>query len=321
MKILFITSSRIGDAVLSSGLLAELIARYPKALITVACGPAAAPLFDAAPQVERVIVMHKRKWAAHWLDLWRICIRQPWGWGMVLDLRGSVIAHCLIARRRRVYRGATGGRHRLVALAKVLKLSAPPQPRLWTDHQHDTEAARLIPEGGPVIALGPTANWAGKIWPPENFVELAQRLTAPDGILPGARIAVFGAADERHLAQPVIDAFPGERLVDLAGGTDLATAAACLYRCALYIGNDSGLMHMAAAAGTPTLGLFGPSHDEIYAPWGAHTAVVRTAIAYDDLFPRDYDHRTTGSLMGSLTVDDAETAARRLWEHCESMAA
>ena len=80
-------------------------------------------------------------------------------------------------------------------------------------------------------------------------------------------------------------------------------------------------MHMAAAAGTPTLGLFGPSRDEIYAPWGAHTAVVRTAIAYDDLFPRDYDHRTTGSLMGSLTVDDAETAARSLWEYCESMAA
>ncbi len=321
MKILFITATRIGDAVLSSGLFAELVARYPKARFTVACGPAAASLFDAAPQVERIIVMHKRKWGGHWLDLWRICIRQPWGWGMVMDLRGSVIAHCLIARRRRIYRGATGGRHRLYALAKVLKLSAPPPPRLWTDHRHDTEAARLIPEGGPVLALGPTANWAGKIWPPENFVALGQRLTAPGGILPGARIAVFGAADERELAQPVIDAFSGEQIIDLVGGTDLATAAACLYRCAFYIGNDSGLMHMAAATGTPTLGLFGPSRDEIYAPWGVHTAVVRTAIAYDDLFPKDYDHRTTGSLMGSLTVDAAETAARALWERCQSEAA
>ena len=161
MKILFITATRIGDAVLSSGLLAQLILRYPKARITVACGPAAAPLFDAVPQVERIIVMHKRKWGGHWLDLWRICIRQPWGWGMVLDLRGSVIAHCLIARRRRVYRGATGGRHRLYALAKVLKLSEPPPPRVWTDHRHDSEAAALIPEGGPVLALGPIHELVG----------------------------------------------------------------------------------------------------------------------------------------------------------------
>ena len=56
MKILFITSSRIGDAVLSSGLLDHLMARYPRAYFTVACGPAAAPLFAAAPRVERIIV-------------------------------------------------------------------------------------------------------------------------------------------------------------------------------------------------------------------------------------------------------------------------
>lgn len=314
MKILFITSSRIGDAVLSSGLLDHLMARHPKARITVACGPAAAPLFDAAPNVERVIVMNKRKWGGHWLGLWRVCIRQPWGWGMVVDLRGSLIAYFLIARRRRVYWGAYSRSHRLYALAKVLRLSTPPSPCVWSDARHAAEAARLMPEGSPILALGPTANWAGKIWAAENFVELARRLTAPDGILPAARIAVFGAADERHLARPVIEALAGEPLIDLVGGTELATAAACLGRCAFYVGNDSGLMHMAAAAGTPTLGLFGPSHDEIYAPWGEHTAVVRTAIPYNQLFPPGYDHRTTGSLMGSLAVDAAESAARALWE-------
>lgn len=322
MKILFITSTRIGDAVLSSGLLADLAVRYPSARITVACGPAAAPLFAAAPRVERIIVMHKRKRAGHWFDLWRECIRQPWGWSMVVDLRGSAIAYFLLARRRRVYWGETGGRHRLYALAKVLKLSAPPPPVLWTDHRHETEAARLIPEGGPVLALGPTANWAGKIWAPENFAELARRLTAADGgILPGARIAVFGAAGERDLARPVIDALDGEGMIDLVGAADLPTVAACLSRCALFIGNDSGLMHMAAAAAAPTLGLFGPSRDEIYAPWGAQTALVRTTIPYKKLFPSGYDRHTTGSLMGSLSVDAAEAAARALWERCRSEAA
>lgn len=322
MNILFITSSRIGDAVLSSGVLAHFAARYPRARITVACGPAAAPLFEAAPRVERIIVMNKRKWGGHWLDLWRICIRQPWGWGLVLDLRSSVIAFFLLARRRRVYWGETARRHRLYALAKAFRLSEPPPPCLWTDARHESEAARLISKGGPILALGPTANWAGKIWAPENFADLAGRLTAPDGILPGARIAVFGAENERELARPVIEALAGERLIDLVGGIDLATAAACLGRCAFYIGNDSGLMHMAAAAGAPTLGLFGPSRDEIYAPWGAHTAVARTLIPYKELFPPNYNHRTTtGSLMGSLSVDVAESAARALWDRCRSAAA
>ncbi|MCH7929201.1 MAG: glycosyltransferase family 9 protein [Proteobacteria bacterium] len=316
MRILFVTSTRIGDAVLSTGLLAHLIERYPRARITLACGPDAAPLFDAVPNIEQRITMTKRKWGLHWFDLWRRCIRVWWGWGLVVDLRGSVVAYFLPARRRRVYWGETGNRHRLYALAKALRLREPPAPRVWTGPEHEAEAARLVPEDGPVLGLGPTANWPGKIWPGESFVELVERLTAPDGILAGARVAVFGAAGERPIAQPVLDAIPAERRIDLVGTVDLLTAAAVLRRCALYIGNDSGLMHIAAAAGAPTLGLFGPSRAEIYAPWGPNTAVVKTAVPYEMLFPPDYDHRTTGTLMDSLSVDAVEDAATELWRRC-----
>lgn len=316
MRILFVTSTRIGDAVLSTGLLAHLIETYPSARITLACGPDAAPLFDAAPNIEQRITMAKRKWGLHWFDLWRQCIRVWWGWGLVVDLRGSVVAYFLPARKRRVYWGETGNRHRLYALAKALRLREPPAPRVWTGPEHEAEAARLVPEDGPVLGLGPTANWPGKIWPGENFVELVERLTAPEGILAGARVAVFGAAGERPIAQPVLDAIPAERRIDLVGTVDLLTAAAVLRRCALYIGNDSGLMHIAAAAGAPTLGLFGPSRAEIYAPWGPNTAVVKTAVPYELLFPPDYDHRTTGTLMDSLSVDAVEDAAAELWRRC-----
>jgi len=316
VRILFVTATRIGDAVLTTGLLGHLIDRYPNARITVACGVAAAPLFEAAPGVERVIVLVKRKWAGHWFDLWRDAIRVWWGWSMVIDLRGSLISYFLLARKRKVYWGETGERHRLIALARVLRLPEPPAPRVWTTPAQEAEAARRIPEDGPVLALGPTANWRGKIWRAENFIALAERLTAPDGILPGARIAIFGAANEREIARPVIEAVPEDRRIDLVGGIDLMTAAAALKRCALYIGNDSGLMHLAAAARIPTVGLFGPSHPEVYAPWGKHTAVARTAIPYKKLFPPGYDHRTTGSLMDSLSVEAAEEAAVALWERC-----
>ena len=321
MNILFITSTRIGDAVLSTGILAHLIARYPQARITLACGPAAMPLFAAAPNVVKRIEIVKRKWGLHWFDLWRACATQRWGWDLVVDLRGSLIAQFLIARRRRVFRGEGRRRHRLYGLAKAMRLAKPPAPTVWTGSEHETEAARLVPEGGAVLGVGPTANWRGKVWRAENFVALIGRLTGAGGILPGARVAVFGAANERAIAQPVLDAVPAERLIDLVGAVDLPTAAAALGYCALYIGNDSGLMHLAAAAGVPTLGLFGPSRPEVYAPWGACTAYVRTATAYTELFPAGYDHRTTETLMDSLGVDAVERAAVALWRRCGAKAA
>lgn len=73
MRILFITSTRIGDCVLSTGILDHLIKTHPQAMFTVACGPVAAPLFEAMPQIERVHIMAKKKNSMHWIDLWKAC--------------------------------------------------------------------------------------------------------------------------------------------------------------------------------------------------------------------------------------------------------
>ena len=65
MRVLFITATRIGDAVLSTGLLGHLVERYPAARFTIAAGPAAAPLFAAVPRLERLIVVEKKPWSLH----------------------------------------------------------------------------------------------------------------------------------------------------------------------------------------------------------------------------------------------------------------
>ena len=128
-------------------------------------------------------------------------------------------------------------------------------------------------------------------------------------------------AYERAQAVPLLAEIPPHRQIDLVGKVDLLTAAAALRRCALFIGNDTGLMHMAAAAGTPTLGLFGPSPSEKYAPWGQRTALVRSIDPPEAMFGPAFDHRTTGTLMDGLSVDAAEAAARRLWHSVASAAA
>ena len=157
------------------------------------------------------------------------------------------------------------------------------------------------------------------IWSAQRFLETANRITAmedntSDAFLPGARIAVFGAAGERGIAQPVLDAIPGERLIDLVGQIDLPTVTACMRRCAIYIGNDSGLMHMAAASGLPALGLFGPSRPKRYAPWGLLTAWVKTQKSYEELIGvPNLNDPNIGSLMDSLSVDEVVAAASGLW--------
>src|SRR6202040_4353991 len=103
---------------------------------------------------------------------------------------------------------------------------------------------------------------------------------------------------------------PGRR-IDLVGRVDLLTAAAVLRRCAMFIGNDTGLMHIAAASGTPTLGLFGPSPVAQYAPWGRRTAWVRSADPPEAMFGPGFAHRTTRPLKDRLFVHAAEAAARR----------
>lgn len=311
MNILFITATRIGDAVLSTGVLNHLAQTYPAARFTVACGRPAAPLFAAFPRLERLIVMEKKGALGHWLQLWASCVVR--GWDIVVDLRGSLTAYFLWARQRFVRAKRDNSRHVVVELAELFGLPDPPLPTLWTAPEDDAHAAALIPSGSVVLGLGPTANWRGKEWPAERFAALVERLIGPDGLLPGARVAVFGAASERAAAEPLLRSIPAARLIDIVGTAELPSVAACLRRCAIYIGNDSGLMHMAAAMRTPTLGLFGPGNETRYGPYGAATAVVRTALTPAQLMGPGFDHRTTSTLMESLTVDAVAAAAEALY--------
>jgi ADP-heptose:LPS heptosyltransferase len=225
----------------------------------------------------------------------------------------------LRAGERRIMAKSATPMHRVELLAATIGLArAPPAPVCWTNARDDAAAAGLVPEGAPVLAIAAAANWPGKQWRAANFADLVARLTGPAGMLAGARVAVLAAAEERDQVQPLLAAVPAERLLNLVGRTGLPVAAAVLRRCAFFVGNDSGLMHLAAAAGIPTLGLFGPSHAAHYAPWGPRAAWVRTAKDYNELVGGPgYDHRNTGTLMDSLSVDRVAVAAEELWRRVQ----
>ena len=268
MRILFVTSNRLGDAVLSTGLLGHLIRTNPGARITVVCGPVAAGLFARMPGLERVIALEKRQMGGHWLPLWA-CVATTW-WDLVVDIRGSALSWLVPTRRRAVMRRSTG--HKTRQLAAVFGLDPPPLPVVWTSADDRAKAARLLPADRPVIALAPTANWLPKIWPVERFVAAFQALSGGHA----QAVVIAGPGDtERAMAAPLLAALPGA--IDLVGNLSLPEIAAVLARVSLFVGNDSGLMHLAAAAGAPTIGLFGPTNAAEYGPSGPNARAVIAA--------------------------------------------
>ena len=315
MRILFITSSRIGDAVLTTGLLKHLIDKYPTAKFTIACGPAAQRLFDNVPRLDRVISMRKGPMLAHWRKLLGITIRRQWY--MVVDMRGSAIAWCLLTPRRYIYKRFDKRVHRLEDMRHTLKLTKPADPFIWINEANEKFADSILGlnDPRPLLVVGPTANWGAKIWPTDKFIELINRLTSEYPFFFNTRIAVVGGPGEEDTAKPVLQAIKPDQKIDLVGPIPFLDVAAIFKRASIYVGNDSGLMHLCAATGTPTLGLFGPTRDENYKPWGDHCGFVRSDETFHELSLKpDFKPDPTDSLMGGLSVEKVFNATIKLLE-------
>lgn len=223
-------------------------------------------------------------------------------------LRGPLLAWLLRAHERRATTRSNLHDHYAVRLARLFAIDPPPAPRLWLSAEDSQEAA-LIMGNEPVLALAPTANWPAKQWPAERFAEVARRLTASGAVLAGARVAVFGLPTQQHQTRTVLAAIPPSRRIDITDGRDLGQVAACVSRARLFIGNDSGLMHIAAAAHVPTIGLFGPTPSITHGPWGEFAVVARTAISQQELLRQLREGTPIDQLMNSLTVDQVERTA------------
>src|SRR5260370_7673832 len=128
MRILFVAARRIGDAVLSTGLLSHLIGRFPGARLTIAAGPVAAPLFEAVPGLERLIALRKRRFSLHWLALYARTLGRRWD--VVVDLRGSALAWLLRAGERPGMAKGDPRQPRGPQLARLFGLHPLPNPAI-----------------------------------------------------------------------------------------------------------------------------------------------------------------------------------------------
>lgn len=310
-RILVIPSSRIGDAVLSFGLIDAIIKRYKNPAVTVACPSLIADLFTDLPHLKKIIPFEKSAIRTHWLGLWsKVCSSS---WDHVIDMRGSALTYFILAKNQTVWHKGNPVDHKVRQISRLINKRESFHPLVWLSS--DTlEAGRRIIGRKKTLVLAPAANWLGKQWPIEKFVTVAKRFAER---FSNAQIAVITAPHERNVAAPLLEL---NNVIDLTQGEQpLNVLAAVIRHADLFIGNDSGLMHISAAVGTPTIGLFGPTDNQVYGPWskvpGTHK-VVRTPESRAKLMRRrDFSFKSRDvCYMHSLAVEKVWHALLQLWD-------
>lgn len=271
-EVLFVTSNRIGDCVISSGIIAEINRQKPGARITVACGRPPAPFFRSAPGVEEIIILDKKPRGGHWLELWRKVRARRWD--MVIDIRGSALAFLLKARERRVYsRALEKGTPKVELVTRLMGADAPVEPAIWLDARAHADAAAVLGHDDvPMLAIAPIALQPGKSWPSDRWGALIEALKR-EPQMKGWRYQIVGGPGDEAAAADALRA-AGSEGINFVGRGDILAAAAALSRARMFVGNDSGLMHTSAALGQPTLGLFGPTEWWLYGPRGPRTETL-----------------------------------------------
>jgi heptosyltransferase-2 len=145
-----------------------------------------------------------------------------------------------------------------------------PLPELKVPHE-EVEAWRklrgLNADNRPIVALAPGAVGPSKRWPSAAYTELARRLMAQ-----GFAVWVLGGPDEKALAGEIVGETPAQDLT----GRDLRDAILALAAASAAVSNDSGLLHVAAALGTPSIGIFGPTSPWHWAPLNPLAGIVET---------------------------------------------
>lgn len=259
------TQTNIGDVLISTVLLDRLLTTYPDAIVDVVAGKRSVELFEALPNLGVLIPIVKKKHHMHYFDVWKKLAKYKYD--LIVDLRGSGLSYFLRGKKKLRFTPKDKNIHKATQMASLWPMDKPFKQRVWpnesTKKEITEEVVKLNPEI--LVGVGPTSNWIGKTWPQRNFALVANSLIKMPGY-ENTKFVIFGAEHERKEVADFIDHIPEDRRIDLVGKTSITEAYTWMTHLSGFLGNDSGLSHLAAAANIPTLTLFGPTYEHLYAP-------------------------------------------------------
>lgn len=303
-KILLRVPNWVGDAVMCLPAIESVRSNFPGRSITALARPWVAPLMECCPAVDDVMDYPKAKGGCAYFkgifsiagrlrkrhfDLailfqnafeaafitWCAGIPQRVGYGR--DARGLLLTRSL----RPVENQAKAHQIRYyLGILDALGLEASyREPRINPPSLEPDGARKILSDlgvrkGETIVGLGPGAVFGGaKRWSPEAFASVGERAAARWG----AKVLIFGSEGEKSIGETVKKGI-GARAYNLCGETTLNDAIALISCCTVFVTNDSGLMHVAAAMAIPTVAVFGPTDPVATGPVGALTSIVRADV-------------------------------------------
>jgi heptosyltransferase II len=320
MKILVRATNWVGDAIMSIPALCAIRQRWPEAQITILARPWVAELYSGQPFVDRVkaldlasrspmtveraarelgreqfdcAILLQNAFSAAWL-VWRAKIPQRIGYAR--DGRGVLLSKAIAVPRK----GEIPA-HEVFYYLELLRragwLESIPQVKQiflnLSAGAAQAAEARLREAGvraeAKRVALAPGAAYgSAKCWPPERFAAVADALVDEFG----ADVILFGASSEQETCRQIADRMH-HRPIIFAGQTSIGELPALFSRCSLFVGNDSGAMHVAAAVGVPVVAVFGSTDPQGTAPVTSQKKLVQHRVACSPCFLREcpIDHR------------------------------
>lgn len=340
LKILIIKLSAIGDVVQSLCVLDALKARFPEAKIDWLAGEAETTLLDGHPMLHRVITYPRRrlgklcakpsKWSVLSVETIEFIknLRRD-RYDIIIDLQGLLKSGMLtwFSRGSRKIGFASGregssmflneklppydpDQHAVLRYMRIAHYLGAEKTReinfpLGLGQKQQKTAENLLKQAnimpGRMIGLVPGTRWPTKHWTVQGFSELALEITRETGMA----VAVLGGRDDKELAAGIIRGSTAE-VHDFTGKTDLRTLGALFRMTAAVVTTDTGPMHLAAAAGTPVVALFGPTSPRRTGPFTKSFRVITAGLDCSPCFrrscssPECMTHITPAQVMAGL---------------------
>ena len=327
-RFLIIRLGSLGDVVLTSPAARALREAFPSAHIALLTSTPFAPLYASNPHVDEVLTMDRARTnrdIASVASLVRRIRRGGYTTSIDQHRKLNTAGMAFLARVPQRIGGTAldtnrvaldpsehASEHALAALRPLDLDDGDARPEVFVSAEDRSAATDVLarhgvdPSSGGLLGIFPGAGWKPRAWMPERFAEIGRR-----AIDDGMRVVVVGAAKDRDATERIAESLGNNAtvLMDLP----LGVLAGVLERCAKFISNDTGPMHLAVALGTPTLALFGPGNFERFAPRHAPHVAIREHVECSPC--KQFSNRCRDNVcMQLITVE-------RVWSEVESLGA
>ena len=197
-------------------------------------------------------------------------------WEIIIDLRSSIISYILFKNRKYIFKKNKSFSH-LNQLKNFFELPNT-NMKIHTSIEENNIAKSILNKNLKYIVIFPGGNWIPKIWPTQNYNKLINLLIKE---FSNVRFVMVGSLQEKEIFfKKIKNNLTDDYFINLMGES-LTLTSAYMKNCNLFIGNDSGLMHLSIASNLTTIGLFGPTNDKIYGHRGNNAYVIRTKETYN----------------------------------------